>query len=377
MEKQQLFDGSLSPGAILRYLMEEKPWTQEELALVTGRSRKTIQEIASDKSGITPEMAMTLAAAFGTDAADWLRVDALYRLSQVAKQGNASDVERRVRLFRVAPVRDMQRRGWIRDTPDPRLIEKELCRFFGLQSMDTIPTLSVATRRTVSGEGLTASQVAWCMRARQMATALQVGPFDQSRLEAAARELRTLAAYPKEARHLPKVMGKYGIRFVVVEPLPGSKIDGAAFWLAAAKPAIAVSVRFDRIDALWHTVFHEFIHIVHGDALSIDTALVGEDSVQSEDEVEARANREAAAALIPEAEIDSFIRRVGPLYSRSRIVQFAHRVKIHPGIVVGALQHRGEVGWQALREFLVKIRESVVGTALTDGWGHSISPDML
>jgi hypothetical protein len=28
----------------------------------------------------------------------------------------------------------------------------------------------------------------------------------------------------------------------------------------------------------------------------------------------------------------------------------------------------------ALREFLVKIRDSVTATAMTDGWGHSITP---
>lgn len=357
--------------------MDERLWTQEELALVTGRSRKTIHEIASDKSGITPEMALALAAAFRTEAEDWLRVDARYRLSRSAGLNESDAVQRRAKIFQVAPVRDMQRRGWIRDTTDPEIIEAELRRFFSLDSIEQTPTLSVATRRTATGEGLTASQMAWCMRARQMAAALQAARFDPGRLDSAESELRALAAYPNEARHLTKTLAKCGIRFVVVEPLPGSKIDGAAFWLDPERPAIAVSVRYDRIDSFWHTLFHEYVHIRHGDALSVDVALVGEDLVRNEDEVEARTNREAAAALIPEREIDSFIRRVGPLYSRPRVVQFAHRVKIHPGVVVGALQHRGEVGWSALREFVVKVRDAVVETALTDGWGHSISPDML
>ena len=80
--------------------------------------------------------------------------------------------------------------------------------------------------------------------------------------------LRELAAYPKEARHLPALFAEFGIRFVVVEALPGAKIDGAAFWLNETSPVIAVSVRFDRVDNFWFTVMHEFTHVRYGDAWS-------------------------------------------------------------------------------------------------------------
>ena len=75
--------------------------------------------------------------------------------------------------------------------------------------------------------------------------------------------------------------------------------------------------------------------------------------------------------------MDSFIRRVGPLYSKQRIVQFAHRVKIHPGIIVGQLQNRDEIGYSANREMLTKVREVVAQTALTDGWGRTINASFL
>jgi len=56
------------------------------------------------------------------------------------------------------------------------------------------------------------------------------------------------------------------------------------------------------------------------------------------------------------------------------VVQFANKVKIHPGIVVGQLQHRNELGYSALRDMLVKIREVVTTTALTDGWNQNLAP---
>lgn len=376
--RDSLFNGSLSPGEVLRTLMETRSWTQEELALITRKSRKTIQEIMSGKSGITAEMAVVLGAAFETDPRDWLRLESMYRLARVRDRA-ATDVEKRAQLHRRAPIREMQRRGWIKSTSDISELESELKRFLGTSSLDENPSFLVAPRRSSPMKPLTPAQLVWCVRAKQLAAALQVAKFDPSKLQETERQLRELAAYPKEARHVPKVLAKYGIRFVVVEPLPGSKIDGATFWLDGRSPIIAVSMRYDRIDGFWQTVMHEFSHVRHGDALSIDTEMIG-DSAKTDSvigDLERRANREAAGMLVPPAELESFIQRVGPLYSRQRIIQFAHTVKIHPGIIIGQLQHRGEVGYSALRNLLSKIRDVVTETALTDGWGKSISPGLL
>jgi HTH-type transcriptional regulator / antitoxin HigA len=159
------------------------------------------------------------------------------------------------------------------------------------------------------------------------------------------------------------------------------KIDGAAFWLDANSPVIALSIRFDRVDGFWFTLMHEFAHIKHGDALSIDSELVdgtiGIAVALVKDEAEQRASDSATDALIPTTEMQSFISRVGPLYSKERIIQFAHKIKIHPGIIVGQLQHRNEINYGSNREMLVKIRADVVETALTDGWNRSITPGLL
>ena len=125
---------------------------------------------------------------------------------------------------------------------------------------------------------------------------------------------------------------------------------------------------------------HECAHVIHGDSLSVDDNLGGEENPDIEeraplllkDEVERRADETAAAALVDPSELESFIRRIGPLYSQTRIVQFAHSVKMHPGIIVGQLQHRGELGYHAHRRMLTKVRSLVVETALTDGWGEML-----
>ena len=325
----------MHPGKLLRQLMEEKGWTQDELATITGRRRATITDILSGKSGISPDMAITLSAVFGNSPEEWLRWDSQYRLS--VAETDASKVERRARLYEMAPIRDMQRREWIRSTADLNELEAELRNFYGHESLEDGLTFPVAAKRTVRLPYLNSAERAWCFRARQLASAMVVQPFSASRLSVCEKKLRQLAAYPREARHLHSVMEDYGIRLVVIEPLPSTRIDGAAFWLDAG-PVIALSIRYDRIDGFWFALMHEFMHICNCDAISVDTDLIdgikGLSVALASDEVERRANDQAAAALIPTQEMESFIRRVGPLYSRERVIQFAHRMKIHPGIVV-------------------------------------------
>ena len=160
------------------------------------------------------------------------------------------------------------------------------------------------------------------------------------------------------------------MRFVVVEFLPGAKIDGATFWLNDA-PVIALSIRFDRLDNFWFVLRHEIEHVLNRDApVTVDVELT--EQLQRKEVLppeEIKANTAAAEFLIPKSELDSFITRVRPLYSEQRILLFAKRIGVHPGLVVGQLQFRDEVPYTHFHKHLMKIREIVTQSSVTDGWG--------
>lgn len=362
---------------MLRQMLDTKGWSGDELADITGFARTHLSSVMSGKVGVSPEMAVALAAAFGNDRADWLRWNAEYQLSLVST--DAAAVESRARLYEIAPVRDMQKRGWIGPTETTQALEQELVRFYGGPLQSGVP-FPVAPRKANPLVALNPSEKAWCVRARQLAAASVVADFDRARLSKIEKTLRQLAAYPKEIERLPQTFAYFGIRFVVIEPLPGSRIDGAAFGIEHS-PVIAVSARLDRVDAFWFTVMHEFMHIKNGDVESVDVNLLHDTErglvvSATQEEAERRANEQAADALVPQIELESFIRRMSPLYAATKIIQFAHRIKMHPGVIVGQLQHRGELRYSAHRDLLVKIRGYLVDSALTDGWGKSIGPNV-
>jgi HTH-type transcriptional regulator/antitoxin HigA len=92
--------------------------------------------------------------------------------------------------------------------------------------------------------------------------------------------------------------------------------------------------------------------------------------LEQEDELEKAVNASAAATLIPRVEIDNFIARVSPLFSKEKIRGFAARLKTHPGIVVGQLHHRKKILFSHSREMLLPVKPHVFNSALIDGWGH-------
>ncbi len=362
------------PGDEIRKCLRDRAWTQGDLAKVIGRPLQTINAIIVGKKAITPETAISLGAAFGTGPEKWMNLESAYRLA-LAKS-NTDSVEKRAKLYECAPIKDMERRGWIDPAASAEEQERILCRFFEVGSLDEEPRISVATRKSARSTPLKPSQKAWCFRAKQLARILQVPALKRKALKQTAGRLRELAAYPEEARRVSRILAECGIRFLVIEPLPGTRIDGAAIWLDEDRPVIALSLRYDRIDAFWFTLLHEFYHVVHEDA-SVDDDLCGDGQMPSlaKDDAERLADTKASAQLIRTDILESFIMRVGPLYSKSRINQFAHRINIHPGVVVGQLQHRGEIGYSANREMLVKVRDIVVNEAVTDGWGRRVHID--
>ena len=362
------------PGEFLREELDYRGWTQADLAEILGRPQRLVSEIISGKRGISPETAKGLAAALGTSPEFWMNLEASYQLWRSGTGGDGGDdVARRAKVYGFAPIKDMMRRGWIEASENVDVLENQLREFFEVNSLDEEPQfLPHAARKSTSYSepSATRAQKAWLFRAKKLAGAVHVGPYARSAVDDAIQKLKLLLHAPQEVRRIPRILSDSGIRFVIVEALPKTKIDGACFWLDDS-PVVVMSLRFDRIDNFWFTLLHELGHVSAGvSSLDVDLerTLADDDRPQSERDADAFASEH----LIPQGKLQSFIARVRPLYSIRRIEAFAETVQVHPGIVIGQLQHHGEVSWAGFRRTLVAIRIFVIDAALTDGWGSRL-----
>ncbi len=367
------------PGEFLRDELAARDWTQTDLAEILGRPIRVVNEIIAGKRAITPETAKGLGDAFNTSAEFWLNLESSYQLWRVRDRDDK--VARRARLYQLAPVGDMMRRNWITKTRDLDGLEREVLQFLQISSLGEEPK-EIAHAAKKSTKELTREQAAWIRRVWQLAPKVRAAQFVPEVLPDVISQLRALAKTPDGVLEVPRTLADAGIRFLVVEHLPRTKIDGVCLWLTPTSPVIALSVRYDRIDCFWHTLMHELGHVSAQDGLkglpSLDTDIVGEGfgSEDSRSQVEHSADDFAVRALIPRGALAGFIRRNHPLYSALKIQDFAAAVGVHPGIVVGQLQHCGEIPYSTLRRFLVAIRQLVASATLTDGWG-SVLPKHL
>ena len=360
------------PGEFLRDELEARNWTQIEFAEIIGKDARLVYEVINGKRAITPESAIIFGEALGTSPELWMNLESQYQLSKV--RSKQTSVSQKAQLHTKFPVREMIKRGWIESTKNVEVLEKQLFDFFGIKHLDDTPTFICAAKKQSYAE-TSIQQIAWLCRARKAALSAPVQKYSSANLSVAIEELKAQLEYVDGIRNVASILAKAGIRFVIIEPLTGSKIDGACFWLDSKSPVVALSLRYDRVDNFWHTLIHELDHIKHGEGINqpiIDEDIFGGEA-NEKPAIEIRANEAAAHSLIPESEMTGFIARVNPMFSDDLIIGFAKRIHVHPGIVVGQLQNRKLIHWSFYRKRLEKIREFVSASAITDGYGQMIN----
>ncbi len=215
----------------------------------------------------------------------------------------------------------MIKRGWL-ETEDPRdvpNVEAALAKFFGVATPEEIEILPHAAKKTAVNAEPSPAQLAWLYRVRAMASEMIVPRFTPEALEAAIRELQLLLISAENVRRVPRILMEAGIRYVLVESLPGAKIDGVCFWLNDHSPVIGMTLRHDRNDNFWFVLRHELEHVRlgHGKAAAIlDAELDGERAGTGPDvpEEERLANGAASDFCVPAKQMDAFIDRKAPLF---------------------------------------------------------------
>lgn len=357
------------PGEFLREELEARDWTQQELADILDRPPRLISEIISAKRAISPETALGFAEAFGTSAEYWMSLESQYQLSKV--KPSTSNVSRKAKLYSRFPVREIIKRGWVKNSENIEALEASFCEFFGIKNIDEQPSIIAhAAKKTHIADPTSMLQTAWLHRAKKLASEQVLKKYTEEKLRSAVSELQLLLTAPEEARKVPGILLDAGVRLVFVEAIAGSKIDGACFWLDKEKPVIAMTLRFDRIDNFWFVLRHEIEHVLRKDGQGPDGPVIdvnmGEEDTEIA-EMERLANEAAQDFCVPKRQMDDFIARVDPYFSEKKICLFAQRINVHPGLVVGQLQRRLD-RHNFLRKHQVKIRESVLSSSVVDGW---------
>jgi HTH-type transcriptional regulator / antitoxin HigA len=351
------------PGVFIKEEMEERGWSQRDLAFILGCSAQVLNPILNGKRGISPEMAKALGEAFDVPAEFFANLQQAYDLAQARSPDPSVAVRRKLQT--TYPVREMIKRGWIEQS-DAAMLEIQLTRFFNDSDF------AHAAKKTPGD--ITPAQRAWLYRVRQIAASITVPKYSEKVLrDTVEHKLPGLLYAPDEARHVPQLMTECGIKFVLVEKLPNAKIDGVCFWLDGV-PVIGMSLQHDRIDNFWFVLRHEIEHVLNQHGKGKDTGIVDADldavAVSISDE-ETVANAAAADFCAPSERLDEWLLRKSPYYYEKDVLGLSRRLERHPGLVVGQIRRKLN-RYDYLTRYLVKIRHYVLPNSMADGWGQTV-----
>lgn len=315
--------------------LRERGWAIVEFAEILGRPVQAVSEILNGRKEITPTTAKEIAAATGTSAETWLRLQDTYRLwklSQLLPDEKLTNVARRARLASMIPFRELCRRGEI-PAGDLDAQERAVCELLDIPSLDARPGWALAARRSESEDPLSSPQLAWLGCVRRRAAAHSSTTYDARGLELLAEQLTSTIREPEELLELPASLAGVGVRFVHVDKFADSKIDGAAFFDDDG-PVIGLSGRIAKLDGILFTLLHEIAHIHLGHVKEhsvLDIDLGGTATSAEERQADETAERWAFPETLS-------IRQ--PI-SRWGVLACAESLGVHPALIVGRLHQDG------------------------------------
>jgi HTH-type transcriptional regulator/antitoxin HigA len=276
------------------------------------------------------------------------------RMEAATQAAPAMTLSEWIRIFPVSVMRKL-RFSLPEGVPD----DAALLHFFGVPSLEAWLAkwngYAVAFRQTQVFDARREAVAAWVREAEIIASQIPLADFDEAKLRALLDELRRLTREDTQVGlyRAQLICAKAGVAVVLVPELPGTRLSGCARWLNDKHAMVGLTVRYKWADQLWFTFFHEIAHILLHRlrrTFVIDNAAdhMGDDVVDPEMAAyEKEADQFARDTLIPPAALADFLRRHREPLTNDEIHGFAGSLGVGPGIVIGRLQHDGNLQhWQ-------------------------------
>ena len=315
------------PVSAIRFRMEQQGLSQTDLVPYLG-SRSRVSEVLAGKRPLSLAMIRALRDGLGIPA------DALIGQEQAEEESSTPD-------WSSFPLAIMVRRGWLKATKQDirahpeAVVEPYIRKAFDLAATTPVYKKSIHERARRHSEP--AALLAWTARVLELANATKTERFGKTCLnEAFLTKVARLSSSPSGPLVALETLAFNGIALVFEPPLPRTYVDGCSLLLKDGRPAIGMTVRYDRLDSFWFVLLHELGHIMRHLSRERPAFI---DDLEDEgvgDAVEIEADLIASEALIP--------RRI---WRRSRawrdrteeaIRELAQQLSIHPAIPAGRIR---------------------------------------
>ncbi|EKO3383882.1 ImmA/IrrE family metallo-endopeptidase [Vibrio fluvialis] len=344
------------PGETIIELLDEFGLSIDDLSRQIGLSSNKGQKLLDGDITICEALAHKLEGVLRVSSRFWLARDSQY-------QAHKREVEAKEKSWlELLPIADMVKFGWIPKCSQRSLRVKHCLSFFNEYSIDSwyrsleSNPVAVAYRASNTFSTEPAAVFTWLNYARVITNQINCLPWDRDMLADAIPEIRLLTNEPDPQVFIPKlrkILSEVGVVFVIAKTPSGCRASGATCFFDKRKATLVMSFRYLTDDHFWFTLFHEIGHLIlHSDSVNVRVEGKG---IKGLSEVEEQqANEFAMNVLIPkqyQQELKSFGRQ-----DWKQILRFARKVGVSKGIVLGQLQHMGNIDYSYLNRLKVRYK---------------------
>lgn len=326
--------GMPTPLEAIQFRMEQQGLRAKDLIPYIGSASK-VSEVLSGKRALSLSMIRNLVK---------LGIPAEVLLQEAGAKLTGDEALQQGKHF---PVAEMVRRGWFANfqgtvAEAKSQLEDLLSKFVGeLGPNALMPALNRQHVRN-GGKHDDHALTAWRIRVatlalRESLPAYKPGTVTPDFLKELVR-LSYLSDGPKLAKEF---LNKSGIHVIFERHLPKTHLDGAALKLPDGSPVVALTLRHDRLDNFWFTLFHELAHVsLHLEKDDMDAFFDDLSEGGTKDKCEKEADKLASEALIPDADW-----KAAKLTKRSTpgsVLAFAQSLRISPAIPAGRVRYESK-----------------------------------
>lgn len=347
------------PGQYIKDFLEDRDWSQEELAELIDLSPKQLSQIINDKVRITIETARLLAKAFETSAELWINLDTQYRLSIDSDSKKEHATERKLKIIKRMPASEILKKGWF---PGEKTAEGYENLYRSIWSTDPDDTsvyeksrhTYCARQKKDTSEYTDNYTLTWKKVAEIKSKSIEVSKYDKKKLEDIACRYSRYTYMEKGIARFVADLNEAGIKFFVLSHVSKTYLDGACFF-QEDNPVIVYTGRYDRVDNFWFTLAHEIAHVLlHLDKKKCNAFLDDMVDHADGDDREKEADAKAEEML----RVDEILQKAQPYlnyFSEVKLKEIADELQIEESVILGVLQYKGHVDYRKLNKYKKKV----------------------
>lgn len=348
------------PGYYVKEYLSETGMNQHELAKRLNTTEKTVSELVNGKIDLNNNLINGLSLVLGTSKSLWENLDKAYQRDKLKiREQNMLKKERAIESE--IDYSYWEKMNLVKSTRITNERINELRKYLKVSSLKVLENKNFLVQYKTAVKNVTDKNIinsnAWIQTALNIGVSREVDSINLTYLKKSLRDIRDMTTEEPKL-FMPKlrcIFKKSGIVFVILPNLKNCGVNGAVKWLGKDKVLLALNDRRKYADVFWFALFHEIKHVFQKKTAHMIVSIDNMTDVASNlklSKLEDEADDFAKNELINKNDYHQFVNNHD--FSDSAIQNFATRIGIHPGIVVGRLQRERLIPYHYLNQLKVK-----------------------